>query len=142
VVVLAAILSLIATFLYCDGHDRPLGAVLKVIAAVSAIGFGLALVSAALTNPASSVPECTYRTEHGQVVADCESTGEASRRAAGEAGSDFVERYIVGPIRDGAIVFAAGLVGMFAARATARRPTDGRRMRVITEEPPEGPDRT
>ena len=131
VVLLATVIVAgVATYAYNDQRDGALRQLLLVLAGLGVVSTGLLWLTIAQTPPASSVPRCDFSS--GAPV--CESSGEASRRAAGESVDFFSSTYLVGPVKDAAAIGLGALTGLGLAAATGRKPDDGRKPRLVTGE--------
>lgn len=125
-----AVAAGVATYAYNDQRDGALRRVLLLLTGLGVVSTGLLWLTIALTPPASSVPRCDFSS--GAPV--CESSGEASRRAAGESLDFFSETYLTGPLKDAGAIGLGALVGLGVAAATGRKPTDGRKPDLVTGE--------
>lgn len=134
VVALSAVAAGLASFFYNDGRDHHLKLTLQAGAVIAFTGTALFYVGEALTPPASAVPQCDWTDLGDDLTPDCESSAEASSRAAGESLDHFVSSYLVGPIVEFAAVVGGGLVGFIAAGSTGRSPSDGRPRRVLVDD--------
>lgn len=134
VLVLTVVATAVATYLYNDGHDRALKPMLVTVAVIGAVGTGLFWLGEAMTTPASAVPRCDFSDVGPDLSPTCESSGEASRRAAGESGSHVLSSYVIGPVVEGLGLGVGGAVGWLVAKATRQKPTDGRRGRILLED--------
>lgn len=124
----------LASYFYNDGRDRHLESVLRAAAVIGAIGTGLFFVGEALATPPSGVPECDWSNLDQDLRPDCETPGQASRRAAGEGASHFVSSYLVGPAIEMGATTVGAIAGFLVALTTTRHPTDGRARRVMVDE--------
>jgi hypothetical protein len=124
----------LSTYLYNDGRDRSLALVLRAAAVIGVVGTVLFFASQAATPPPSSAPECDWSNIGPDLRPDCETTAEASRRAAGEGLSNLASTVLIGPMIEGAALTVGAVAGFLVAIATARRPTDGRAPRLVIDE--------
>ncbi len=131
VLILTVLVTSVASYLYNDGRDTHLKGVLHVAMAIGIVGTGLFIAAEALSRPASAVPECDWSNLGDDLRPECESTGEASRDAAIKSWLHFRSSYIVGPTVEFTGVAAGGMLGLLAASATGRRPSDGRDRQIF-----------
>lgn len=130
VLVLTVLATAVASYLYNDGFDRALKPMLVAVAVIGAVGTGLFFLSEALTPTASSLPHCDWSNLDDNFRPQCESRGEAMRRAAHESGAHVLSSYVIGPSLEFVAVCAGGASGWLLAKASKRKPTDGRRGRI------------
>lgn len=134
VLVLTVVATAVAAYLYNDGHDRALKPMLVAVAVIGAVGTGLFWIGELMTPPASAVPQCDWSDLGDDLSPSCESSSEAARRAAGESGDHFVSSYLIGPTVEFLGVCAGGVIGWLVAKATRRKPTDGREGRILMDD--------
>ena len=134
VIALTAVAAALASFFYNDGRDHHLKLTLQAGAVIAFTGMVLFYVGEALTPPVNAAPQCAWTDLDDDLTPNCESSAEASRRAAEESLGHFVSTYLVGPTVELAAVVAGGLVGFVAAGATGRSPSDGRPRRVLVDD--------
>jgi hypothetical protein len=123
-----------ATFFFNDGRDNQLKRTTLAAAVIGATGTVLFFVGEALTAPASAVPRCEWTDVGNDLSPRCESSGEASRRAAEQSLDHLTSGYLLGPALEGAATLGGAAVGLAAAMVTRRAPSDGRRRRLLIDD--------
>lgn len=123
----------VASFLYNDGRDRYLGAVVTACAVIGAVGIGLSVLAAAVTGPPTAVPSCDWSDLDDELRPRCESQAQAAARAAAES-RQWLASAGTGIALETVGVTISGGIGLLVATATHHRPTDGRPRRLMLDD--------
>lgn len=123
----------VASYLYNDGRDRYLGAVVTALAVIGAVGIGLNVLAAAVTGPPTAVPSCDWSDLDDEFRPSCESQAQATTRAAAES-RQWLASEGTGIALEIVGVAVGGGIGLVVASATHRRPADGRPRRLMPDD--------
>lgn len=130
---LTALAAGLVSYFYNDGRDHHARLVLRADVVIGLVGTALFILGG-LSPPASSVPQCDWSNPGDDLEPQCETTGEASHRAANESGGEFLDDFVIGPAYEFIGVVAGGTVGLLVAKATRRRPPDGRQALLLFDD--------